>query len=271
MSAVAPWIHIILAYASFFVIAILASRLARRVGADMHDMQKRSASRMVLLGAGANLLALLVVLMLLIFLDGKPISALGLTFNARDAAASFGGLAATFLLAAGFVALLRRAGRLEQVKLVRPTAASGSAAGMGMTLTVLLVVVLQEEVLSRGYVTLNLIPYGAVVVVAASVTFFTVMHFLTNRVNRYQLVSWLVSAILLIVAYLLSGSIWVPIVLHYATDATNLLVFNITGQYSLVKTTPGLSEQQRSVFRVMYGVVITFILVAIYGPKFAFT
>jgi hypothetical protein len=72
----------------------------------------------------------------------------------------------------------------------------------------------------------------------------------------------------LVLSYLLSGSIWVPVILHYATDTNNVLIFNITGQSSIVQTTPAVTEGQRAVFRVIYGLVIAAILFIIYGLKF---
>jgi hypothetical protein len=105
-------------------------------------------------------------------------------------------------------------------------------------------------------------------IILASTVIFALIHFLTNRANTSQVISWIVSGLVLVVSYLLSGSIWVPVILHYATDTTNVLVFNITGQSSFIQTTPSVTEGQRAAFRVFYGIVIAAILLAIYGLSF---
>ena len=66
----------------------------------------------------------------------------------------------------------------------------------------------------------------------------------------------------------ISGTIWVPIILHYATDATNTLVFNITGQSSFFKTSTSMTEGQRTIFRVIYGFAMMILLLSIYRLQF---
>ena len=117
---------------------------------------------------------------------------------------------------------------------------------------------------------LNTLPLGPIGTILTSTIFFVLIHFLTNRGNIYQVVSWIVSGVTLMLAYLLSGSIWVPIILHYATDATNVLVFNITGQFSFFKTSPALRPSHLAAFRVIYGVVTIGVLVTVYGTTFRF-
>ena len=209
-----------------------------------------------------------IVLALLVLMDGKSISALGLGFSSVDALAAFAGLGATFMLALGFVGLLRVSGHLESVALVSPITSShdgGLLLGMGL----IAAVALQEEVLNRGYVTLNLLSYSTLAIVLISTTIFTLIHFLTNRASLYQIVSWVVGGLILIFSYLLSGSLWVPIILHFATDTANVLIFNITGEHAAVVTSPQLTVGQRAAFRIIYGVVIPGILFAIYGTTFA--
>ena len=53
-----------------------------------------------------------------------------------------------------------------------------------------------------------------VVVAVTSTVLFTAVHLLTNRVSSYQVASWAIGGLVLVMAYLVSGSIWVPVVLH---------------------------------------------------------
>jgi membrane protease YdiL (CAAX protease family) len=263
-----PWIHIIVAYLIYIVIAILTSSVVRKMAGDLKDMANRNSPRVLLLGAAANLIAMFAILLLLVFWDKRPVSALGLAFQSKDALAAFGGLVATFLLGIGFILYLRRTKRIQSIEISQPAKSSAQVGNVILGLMLLVTVVLQEEVLNRGYVTLNLLSLGPAGIILASTIIFVLIHFLTNRANISQVISWIVSGLVLVISYLLSGSIWVPIILHYATDTANVLVFNITGQSSFVQTTPAVTEEQRAEFRVIYGFVITAILLMIYGLKF---
>ena len=136
------------------------------------------------------------------------------------------------MLAIVFLLFLKRTNHINSLEVVQPAKSPDQVASMLIGLIVLVTIVLQEEVLNRGYVTLNLPPMRPMGVILISTTIFVLIHFLTNRANVYQLISWIMSGLVLITSYLLSGTIWVPVILHYATDATNTLVFNITGPFS---------------------------------------
>lgn len=77
-------------------------------------------------------------------------------------------------------------------------------------IVVLLIVAVQEEVLFRGYITLNLISYDPVVIIAVSTILFTAVHFLTNKVNIYQIMAWLLAGAVFSYSYLVTKSIWIP-------------------------------------------------------------
>jgi membrane protease YdiL (CAAX protease family) len=265
MTFLTPWLHILLALIAYFVVAILASVAVRKTGGDLKSMEERSSPRILLIGAAANLGVLAIVLLLLVIVDGLPISALGLTLTSTDLIGALTAAFATVVLAVAYVGWLSKSGQI-QVKPQQPASSRAGIRKMGLGLLVLLVVVLQEEVLYRGYVVLNVQSLGALAVILISTLIFVLIHFLTNRVNRFQVVSWTVSGLVLAAAYLASGSIWVPVILHYATDLTNVLVFNITGQSSLFAISPALSEQQRAVYRGVYGMAVMAIFLLFLAP-----
>jgi membrane protease YdiL (CAAX protease family) len=267
---VSPWLHIVAAYLIYIVIAILASMLIGRIAGDLKHYKVRNSPRVLFLVASVNLIVLFAILLLIVFWDKKPTTSIGLQFQRDDGIASLTGFAVTFMLAIGFLYVLRRGKQVDSVQPQLPVTSSPEVFQMGLGLVVLMPVILQEEVLNRAYVTLNLLPLGAVGIILTSTVIFVLIHFLTNRANVSQVVSWIVSGLVLVISYLLSGSIWVPIVLHYATDTTNVLVFNITGQFSFFQTTPAVTEGQRTTFRVIYGLLIVVTLFAIYGLKFQF-
>lgn len=263
-----PWLHIPFAYLVYIIIAVLASVVIGKVAGDLKDFSVRNSPKVLIMGGAANLIAMIAILLMLVFWDKQPISTLGLKFDRLDAIASTIGFGLTFLLAIGFLLTLKYTNRIQSLTVARPAATFKQGAGMVLGLFILATIVLQEEVLNRGYVVLNLLPLGVTGIILVSTLLFVLIHFLTNRTNFLQVISWTVSGLVLVTTYLLSGSLWVPIILHYATDAANTLVFNITGQFSFFHTTPSITENQRALFRVIYGVVIIAIFVALYGLQF---
>jgi membrane protease YdiL (CAAX protease family) len=268
--SILPWIHILVAYLIYVLIALLTSIIIRGTVGDLKDFSVRNSPRVLVLGGMANLIAMTAILALLVFWDGRPIAALGLGFRSKDALAGFGGLAVTFLLAIVFLLFLKRTQRIKTLDVARPAGSFSQGVSMSIGLVVLVTIVLQEEVLNRGYVVLNLLPLGPVGLVLTSTFIFVLIHLLTNRANIYQIISWVVSGLVLVTSYLLSGSIWVPVILHYATDAMNTLVFGITGQYSFFRISPSMTDGQRAAFRVVYAFVMLLLLVSIYGVRSSF-
>ena len=265
MTNLTAWFHILLALIAYFAAAVLASMVVRKIGGDLQSMAGRSSPRILFIGAVANLGVLVIVLLLLTLVDGLPISALGLTLTTTDLIGALLGAVTTIGLALAFVGWLNKSGRI-QVKRQASMINRAELANLSLGWLVLFIVVLQEEVLYRGYVMVNLRAMSAAAQLLVSTAIFVFIHFLTNKVNRFQVISWSVSGLVLGGAYLISGSLWVPIVLHYATDLTNAMIFNITGQSSLLTISPALSEQQRAVYRGVYGVAMAAILMLLCSP-----
>ena len=265
MTTLTPWLHILLALIAYFAAAVLASVVVRNIGGDLKSMAGRSSSRILVIGAVANLGVLVIVLLLLTLVDGLPISALGLTLTFTDMIGALLGAVTTVGLALAFVGWLNQSGKI-QTKRQALTLNGARLANLSLGWLVLFIVVLQEEVLYRGYVMVNLHTLSTTAQLLISTAIFVLVHFLTNKVNRFQVISWSVSGLVLGGAYLISGSLWVSIVLHYATDLTNVMIFNITGQSSLLAISPALSERQRAVYRGVYGIAITVMLLWLFGP-----
>ena len=265
---ISPLLHTFVAYFIYIFVAILTSKLVSKVAGDLRDFKVRNSPRVLLMGAVANLVAMFAILFLLVFWDKKQVTAIGLQFHQKDVVLSLIGFAVTFLLAIGFLYLLENTRRIKSVEAQQPASTPPKVFQMSLGLAALIPVILQEEVLNRAYVTLNLLPLGPLGIILASTVIFVLIHFLTNRANFSQVISWVVSGLVLISSYLLSGSIWVPIILHYTMDTANVLIFNITGQFSIFRPTPDITAGQRSAFRVIYGIVIFVVLMAVYGLKF---
>jgi membrane protease YdiL (CAAX protease family) len=259
-----PLLHILFALIIFFGFAVLASVLARKVGINLKEMAGRNAPQLLWIGAAANLGALFAILILTRFLDQKPISAIGLSFQPKDILFSLIAVTGTIGLAVAYITWLKRSGRFQVTRQESIQDKAGVRHLMA-GLLVLLIVAVQEEVLYRGYIFINLHPFGSAVFLVGSTLIFVLIHFLTNRVNLHQILSWLLSGLVLAVAYLISGSIWVPILLHFAIDTTNVLVFNITGQHSFFTILPSLTERDRTPYRLIYGFAMLTAILLIYG------
>jgi membrane protease YdiL (CAAX protease family) len=270
VDALVPWLRIGAAVLVYLLAAVGAMAAVRRTGVDLRDVAARTSPTVLAIGAVGNLVALAGVLLLLVLVDGRPISDLGLAMTLVDAAVLVVLIVANFSLGRWFVRVRGGGSR----------AASGEDAGRGtvggpsrtpsavpqlLGLTVLALVALQEEVLYRGYVTLNLAGLGWVLVVVASTAIFVAIHFLTNRASLLQVASWTASGVLLVLAYLLSGSIWVPVILHFAIDVSNVVVFDIAGRSSPQGGGLRLRDGERAAFRVAYAVAAAAVLLAVYG------
>ncbi len=259
----AAWLRVLALTAVYLVAAVSASVLVRRTGADLREMEARTSAPVLAIGVVANLVVLLATLLFLTFVDGRPIAALGVGLSRRDALFTVVAVVVTFASAAVFVRILERTqpapeqGRESLEGTVRQLLGVGA---------VLVVVAAQEEVLYRGYVTVNLRSLGVVGVLIASTGLFTVIHFLTNRVSPPQVASWAVTGAMLEVIYLVTGTIWVPIVLHFVIDLTNVLVFDIAGKFSPLAHSRAVTVEQRAGYRFAYVVAITALALVVYGP-----
>ncbi|MEJ2187011.1 MAG: type II CAAX endopeptidase family protein [Gemmatimonadota bacterium] len=262
-----PWLRIGLVVAVYLLTAVAASVLVRASGVDLKDFRSRTAPIVVAVGATANLLVLAVTLLFLMFVDHRGVRALGLQFGTRDLVFSVVALLVTASAAVAFLWLLKRWG----VREVRPRRYDGGAEAKRFALTavVLLVVALQEEVLFRGYVTLNLLALGPGVVLVVTTVLFTVIHFLTNRVTPAQVCGWLLGGFVLGWVYLASGTIWVPVLLHFAMDLTNVVAFDIAGDMALAAISPPMSVRQRAAYRAVFTAAVVVLGMAFYGRGFA--
>jgi membrane protease YdiL (CAAX protease family) len=270
VDALVPWLRIGAAVLVYLLAAIASMAAVRRTGADLRDVAARTSPIVLAIGAAGNLAALAGVLLLLVVVDGRPVSDLGLGITLVDAVVLAVLVAANFGLGRWFVRV--RGGRRvtpgadgAAQEIAHAPAHRTSVAPQLLGLTVLALVALQEEVLYRGYVTLNLADLGWPVVVVASTVIFVAIHFLTNRAPWPQVASWTASGVLLVVAYLTSGSIWVPVILHFAIDVSNVVVFDIAGPAWSHGGGRRLRDGERAAFRVAYAVAAVAVLLAAYG------
>ena len=264
MTTFLPWLRIFVGVLVYIIFALLASFVTRKAGGNLKEMAGRTSQMVILVGALTNLLVLIATLLLLVFWVGLPLNALGITFRNRDFFVSIIGVVAIFGLDLALILWLSRTGR-SHIRTHTPVKDLSGLPGLIIGVLVLFIVALQEEVLYRGYITLNLLDSSPLVIILVSTLIFALIHLLTNHANFYQILSWLISGAVFSYAYLASGSIWVPIVIHFATDLTNVFVFNIVGQFSFFSITPVPTDRHRAVVRIIYATLLLAILLAFYG------
>ena len=267
MTTVIPWVRVALAVAVYLVVAVGASALIRRVGSNHRDMAARTGRAVAVIGLGANLLVLGLVLLMVRVVDGRPLGDLGLAVDARDAYVIAASLVVIVGLAAVYLIRLRAGGASD---IRRRRAAPGRAPDVtgGLLLVLVLVAVaLQEEVLFRGYFALNLLPHGWAVVAATSTIVFAAIHLVTNRADPAQVASWLIGGALFVLAYLVSGSLWVAIVLHLAADLTNVVAFGVAGKYSPWTIDPAPTSTWRASYRAVSSAAVVLVVLLGYGVQ----
>jgi len=265
MSTVIPWLRILLAVSVYILIAISASVIIRKFGGNIKEMQGRTSSSVLIIGALTNIVIMAFVLLMLKYIDHRPVTSLGLLFSGKESTFSGIGIALILLLAVLYVGVLRFFKKL-QVTPQKPIPKIRHIYKFIGSMAVLFIVAAQEEVLYRGYITLNLLHYSPLVIIIASTLIFAAIHLLTNKAGFYQIVSWILGGVILSFAYLISGSIWIPILLHFITDATNVIIFNIVGQYSFFTLSPALSRRQLAAYRVIYSAGLVAALLLYFGP-----
>jgi uncharacterized protein len=259
-------LRVALALAVYLVAALLSIVVSRRLGSDIKKVEGRASALVQVIGIVANLAVFAVVLALLVFLDRRSISSVGIRFDSKDLMFLLVVALLTFALSLGFVGIIGRLSRptlrVRRMRIGRRGFFLVAVAGV-----LLLVVALQEETLFRAYVGLNLSSTGPLAILVITSVIFTAIHFPTNVGSLWQTVGWFVSGLLLGASYLITGSIWIAIGIHFVTDFLNVLVLNIAGRISMYAFEPPLTSAHRGLFRILQTVLTIGLIVLFYGTK----
>ncbi|HEY9857473.1 MAG TPA: CPBP family intramembrane glutamic endopeptidase [Stenomitos sp.] len=211
--------------------SVLALVLVRRMGLDMTDYRARTSAPFLGLMGLLNLLIVGTLALQLHVLDARPLSDLGFGLDGRSL--RFVALAGAIALVAalGLVGLLHARGALRArwgtwTPRTLPHAALGYLA--------LFSAAFSEEVVFRGYLGMNLAPWGTPTALVVSTAVFTVWHFLTNRVSWLQVLNWALGGALLFGVYQASGSLWVAALVHFLLNLVNVVVFNYAESFSWI-------------------------------------
>ena len=238
------------------VLSVLAMLVVKWTGTDLKDMRQRTRPHVLAIAALFNLLFILAVALILKFWDHEPVRVLGFSLDGNGLVFSLAILFMSVVLALIFIWILH-AGKVIRIRRFPVLDLKGSLpVGALLGFLVLFIAALQEEILFRGYFSFALRPYGFWYGLVISSIVFTLWHFLTNKAGIFQTLDWLLGGVMLFYIYWLSGSIWVAALVHFSRNFTNVLVFNISGSNSLVSYEQPVSPSFKTLFTVMYSILI---------------
>jgi membrane protease YdiL (CAAX protease family) len=248
-------LSIVIALVIIVVWSLLTVQFVKSLGIDIRETSQRTSPRFLIIGTIANGLLIGVIGLLFKLMEGGALSDLGFALPPVGLAFGVGLLVLTFFIALGFVYVLRSRNVLSirwasEQQLTNPSFLLG--------LVALFVAALQEEVVFRGFMTANLAQYGFVWALLGSAVIFTAFHFLTSKVNAFQVADWFLGGLILFVIYVVSGSIWVSAIVHFGRNLANLLVFDIADMHTLVQVDPKVKPR----FKTVYTFILTLIWLA---------
>lgn len=239
------------------VLSILAKLTISWTGIDIKDTRKRNNPGVLSIAGIFNLLFILAVSALLQFWDHESLSKLGFSLPPADLIFILLSLLFSFGLALGYIWYLDRKGRIgiSRNKHIFPFKTNQSVK-MLFGFVILFIAALQEEIMFRGYFSFVLLPQGFFCALIISSLVFTLWHFLTNKVNLFQAVDWLLGGIMLFCIYWLSGSVWVATMVHFSRNFTNVTVFNISHTNALILYDKPISPGRKTWYTLIYSTLM---------------
>ena len=256
--------RIILVMAVALILSVGAVITAKKVGIDMKDMKQRTGSRLLLIAALFNLLFILAVALILKFVDHKSFGILGFQLTVTGLIFAVAAFAITIIVGRIFLIILNRShglnvhytgfGRVD-IQVIAKTV---------LTFSVLFLAAFQEELMFRGYFAVILMKYGFWIAILISSLIFTMWHFLSNKGNFFQAMDWFIGGMLLFYLYIGSGTIWVPAIVHFGRNFTNVVVLNIAGKSSLFSIQEKIPPYTKTIYTFLLSLIIILLFVLIY-------
>jgi membrane protease YdiL (CAAX protease family) len=225
---------------------LLTIRLVKSIGIDIRDVEQRTGARFLVIAIIANILLIGVIGLVFKVVDGHAFSSLGFQLSARGFSYAMGMLVTTFVIALIFVFGLQARTSLSVhwlLDIKRLLSLSFLLAVLA-----LFVAALQEEVVFRGFLAANLGRYGFAWALLGSTVIFTGFHFLTSKVNAFQVTDWFLGGLSLFVIYIVSGSIWVSTIVHFSRNLVNMLVLDIADTHVLLRLKPSVKPEPKTIY-----------------------
>jgi membrane protease YdiL (CAAX protease family) len=249
----------IVIFASIFLCSIGALTM-RRFKIDPFLPTRRSSVKGSLIAGTLNLVILVTTFVLFRKLDGKSPRAMGFRFDDRDIIYSLVVLGVAHLVS--FLIARRHAAGTTVTEPARKHA--GIFPFLFITATLFLGA-WQEEVVFRGYLFANLAGHGALTALAISTVLFTLVHFVAQRPSLWKGIDRALGGIVLGVVYLLSGSIWVATLTHFAGNLANVALLLGPSGFSLLPAERPVAPRTRSAYYLLLSIVVVALAALFYG------
>jgi membrane protease YdiL (CAAX protease family) len=236
----------------------------KTLGIDIRDISQRTSPRFLIIAIIANALLIGIIALLFKVVNGGALSSLGFALPLGGLAFGIGILVLTCIIALGFVYVLQSRNILTIHW--KPDTQQMLNSSFLLELLALFVAALQEEVVFRGFLTANLSQYGFVWALLGSAVIFTGFHFLTSKVNAFQVADWFLGGLILFIIYVVSGSIWVSAIVHFGRNLANALVFDIADTHVLFRLDPKVQPQQKTVYTFILTLIWLAAAALLYSP-----
>ncbi|GFZ33846.1 hypothetical protein CSC2_43720 [Clostridium zeae] len=246
------------------LLSLAAIKFVHAIGIDIKDFKQRTKPIFLFIAAIFNLIFVGVVFLILRYIDNKPFNVLGFLMNIRALCFSLIALAATLLMAFIFIKILQKF-KVFNVRFMK-NYFSNSQGILALILgyLVLFIAAFQEELMFRGYFTYLLQPYGFITAMLLSSIIFTVWHFITNKVNLFQALDWLLGGLMLFYVYTRTGSIWASTIVHFSRNFANVLLLNIAQSNSLFEFDKPIPPKYKTIYTLTLSIVIALITYLFY-------
>ena len=247
---------------------LLTVQFVKSLGIDIRETSQRTNPHFLIIANIANGLLIGVIAMLFKLLDGGSLSELGFALPTGGLAFGIGVMILTFFIALGFVYVLQSRNILSIHW--APDSQQLTAPSFWLGMLALFVAALQEEVVFRGFLAANLAQYGFVWALLGSAVLFTGFHFLTSKVNAFQVTDWFLGGLILFVIYVVSGSVWVSAIVHFGRNLANMLVFDIADSHMLIQIDPKVQPRSKTVYTFILTLIWLAATMLMYVPAISY-
>jgi uncharacterized protein len=231
---------------------------------DIKDVSQRNGAKFMWIALIGNFSLIIVVYLMMHYLDKKDFFSFGFYITWVNVLLGLIMFVLTVFIALLFVYVLQQMGMVKftiRSKILSKLKKEWTT--FFLSFFVLFLAALQEEIMYRGYFSYIFQEYGMITAMLLSSSLFTAWHFLSNRVNKFQVIEWFVCGILLFYLYDKSHSIWLVTFLHLSRNLTNVFIWNIADKYSILKFDNPIKPHYKTVYTILWTSIIaslTFII-----------
>jgi membrane protease YdiL (CAAX protease family) len=130
---------------------------------------------------------------------------------------------------------------------------------------------LKEEVLSRGFVLLNISHFKVVSMIIVSAIIFMILHVPTNGMNPYKMISWFLGGVVYAYIYIKSGSILISTATHMIHNYLNDWLLGNNNNFAIIELSQKIAQEDKLLYEILLKLMIFVITLSFYGKNGLFT